>query len=199
MRYHADDILNAVEDWAITKGNYMLLREFGVFGNNMRLDGILLALGHTAHIFKKYKRHGLIGIEVKVSRSDFLHGLKNGQYEKYNKYCAGLFLATPRDVCKTSEIPEHCGHLICERKRMKRSGWPRTFCVCRRHPKYKPGAWDSSIFWRLIERVCQEHRKEIHKLQNIYNKRLGHVGRIVGSTIHSQLDTLSKKLDEIEL
>ncbi len=48
-------------------------------------------------------------IEVKRTRSDFLRGKKEGQFERYMDYCHQFFLFTPAGLLEKSEVPKGAG------------------------------------------------------------------------------------------
>lgn len=134
----AEQVLDAVESWA---HGAFLIRETGALRNG-RMDGILIP-----YLYECSLDFGIWGVEVKVSRSDFLAGLRKGQYERYEADVDGLFVATPRGVCKTSELPKKCGHLVIG----PNPRIPRTrHCICRRRPKTKHTPLDDGACRRLL-------------------------------------------------
>lgn len=59
-------------------------------------------------------RFQIIGIEVKVSRSDWLSELKNpAKADLMHQYCDLWFVATPEGIIKAGELPVGWGHLEC--------------------------------------------------------------------------------------
>lgn len=154
----AKTVLDAVELWA--DGCY-LLRETGQVCSG-RLDGLLVPVHWEAKIGR-----GLGGVEVKVSRSDFLRGLKEGQYERYAKNVNLMYVATHKDVCKTSEIPAGIGHLVvCIRPKIG------PVCICKRRAVRREMELHPDAMWRIIWDLFDQHRKkqrqaeeELHKLR----------------------------------
>ena len=121
----------------------------------------------------------MVGLEVKVSRSDFLKGLRSGQFERYHKQLAGLYVVTTDKVCKTAEVPKFAGHLFVAR----RPGLG-TVCLCRRHPQWHTVPESPTNMWRLIfalakhfgERMAAD-RQEHESAQHIMADRVQ--GRIL--------------------
>jgi len=100
----AKSVLDGIERWA---AGYHLLRETGAVIANGRLDGVLVPVG-----WETRARPGIYGVEVKVSRTDFLRGLNGGQFDRYLAKVNCLYLATGPDVCKTAEVPLEIGYLV---------------------------------------------------------------------------------------
>lgn len=146
--YGSGMVLDGVETWSFSSGAF-LLRETGVIRDG-RLDGLLFPTSWDANL-----PAGLWGVEVKVSRSDFQRGLREGQFEKYSKQITGLYLATGHDVCKTSEVPKGVGHLI-----VTRTG-AGLICSCRRKAReVNPLATlDPLIVYRCIVDLVDQERK----------------------------------------
>lgn len=156
----AEQVLDAVGRWA--EGCY-LLRETGQVGPG-RLDGLLVPWTWGA----KVGRGGIVAIEAKISRSDFLCGIKKEQCEKYLERVNGLYLATGPDVCKTSEIPKQFGHLVC--------GYRRGYgdvCVCRRRARWHDREHSAKAIWgivwdlfdqfRRVQKEAEAERRTIHR------------------------------------
>lgn len=168
----ATTVLDSVEDWA--GHTYWLLRETGCFVKG-RIDGLLVPIALDAHSVKKIPGHysegvRVTGIEVKTTRADFLAGLKKGQFERYDETLSGLYIATPREVCKTSEIPDGIGHLSIRRQNMQ---W---VCTCRRHPKYKDTEPPVEWVWELFFRYTLEMREREHRERCQYDDALHRIG-----------------------
>lgn len=55
-----------------------------------------------------------LGLEIKISRSDFLHELKN-PHKRRETYVDvdGVFFATPKGLVKKEEVPADCGLIEC--------------------------------------------------------------------------------------
>ena len=139
----ADTVLDGVEMWARNRSGY-LLRETGQAVSDRRLDGLLVPAGYGAQV-----PLGLTGVEVKVHRSDFLRGLKNGQYEAYRKKLNALYIVTPYGEIKTNEIPTTCGHLVVGLRAGEIEN-SRCKCVCRRRAPWHNYTPDQRVLWRII-------------------------------------------------
>lgn len=172
----APQVLDAIDTWA---RGMVVIREFEGLGQSVgRLDAVLIPVSpvadcmqgskwpHTQHIYGDititrdkpfWDRPCVIGIEVKVSRSDFLAGQRNGQYERYQAGVSGLYVAAPANVCKTTELPNGVGRL------MVKATHGRVSVTCKRHPKYKDVELDPSVPWRLMFRL---YRKHVHDLRD---------------------------------
>lgn len=62
-------------------------------------------------------RFQIIGIEVKVSRSDWLSELKKPEKaDLIHQYCDLWYIATPEGIIKPGELPAGWGHLECKDK-----------------------------------------------------------------------------------
>lgn len=167
--YLAKWVLDATEQWA---SGYMMIRETGiVFVGRIenehatpgRLDALLVPVSPKAPCMiptKEYfwYRCGLIGVEVKVSRDDFLRGLREKQYQRYNDALSGLYVAAPRGVLKTAELPEGVGHLVYVQEPRHNSR-----IICKRHPAFKKAKLDPDVPWRIVFEIAEQYRKKQHK------------------------------------
>ena len=177
----AGTALDAVETWA-GKDAY-LLRETGALGSG-RCDGILIPTHWESPL-----KPGLHGVEVKVSRGDFLRGLKEGQFERYRKLFNTLYLVSPVGVCKTNELPKGIGHLVVSRR-----GDYGPVCACKRHAAWNPIEIDQKSLWKVvfdlgdqIRRRRNEEDRKNHQMQEKADEVLGrlmgrvsyHVGKMV--------------------
>lgn len=175
----ADSALDAVQEWASC---CHLLRETGQIVPNGRIDGVLLAKSWAAKV-----PAGLVGIEVKVSRSDFLRGLNSGQFEKYDSHLTGLFVAAPHGVYKMGELPNGIGALTISR----REGM--TVCVCRRKPAYRAAAVDSKTLWAVIwDLLDQEARDRRELLCNVRRYRTK-VASLVSSRVFRAMGKIERE------
>lgn len=160
----ADAVLDAVDRWST---GYELLRELGdVFTDSYkRLDGLLLPMSHDARCMKRqtagpgyWDRPVLYGVEVKRTRADFLAGLRRNQFAEYAKHLGGLYLACPKHVCRTDEIPLNVGHLVVTHRTGKELGlspsWGyHTKILTKRHPQFQEMEYPSVVLWRLLFRA----------------------------------------------
>jgi len=196
--YTAETMLNAVEAWA---EGAILIREIGL-KQLQRLDGVLVPYNLKAHVMEKFtkekffNRCGLVGLEVKRSRSDFLAGIKKGQFEKYNEYLMGLYLVTFPDICKRSEVPDNVGLIHIMRKR--HTDEPIAFC--KKHPIYKHVEYTQEMMWRIMFRYFQQFSE---KLRDSKAKQVcweNHAKEIVGDyverTINASVTFAEKNLGE---
>lgn len=59
----------------------------------------------------------LIGIEIKVSRSDWVKELKNpGKSVSMQKYCRSWYVAAPDGLIDNGEVPDLWGNIVCGRR-----------------------------------------------------------------------------------
>jgi hypothetical protein len=157
-RVSARSVLDAVEQWA---EGFVMLRETGsLLGGLDRVDAILIPVSYDTMLWRALKYdQGPVGVEVKVSRSDFLNGLHSGQFDRYADYLSGLYIATTKDCCRTQEVPRCFGHLVCTRRhgrsRVKSGDNDILACVCRRHPTFEPMVWDQKKLFKLFHRFMQ--------------------------------------------
>jgi len=143
------EVLTAVDRWA---HGYWMVRETGIgLSDGQRIDALLVPAAWEAHCMRRgagagptWQRPRLIGVEVKVSRGDYLRGVRNGQYERYAEDLDGLYLVVPcASVAKASELPAGVGYLRVHQGAV----------LCRRHPTYRqsePRAGDAELAWRLL-------------------------------------------------
>jgi len=180
----AAEILEAVDK--AYGGAYMMIRETGIVCNGGRMDALLVPWSPVAHSMQKltdrwfWERPRLIGVEVKVTRADFLKGLKSGQYERYDSLVSGLYLAVPRGdhpvpkfrqkVCKLAEVPKGVGLLTVSQK------YPHA-CRCARNPKLADVTFPADVPWRLLfeaRRQWLEDFRRARREDNRTDKRIGH-------------------------
>lgn len=193
---HASWLLNAVEEWAgCLRGEYWLVRETvaAVVG---RIDGLLIPASYDSPIFRHRKgswidKAGIIGVEVKASRGDFLRGLRENQFDRYNETLTALYVATPRSV-KTSEVPAPCGHLVVYRPPGRR-GWS---CVCKRQPKYRDVPIDADTMWRLVFYAIKRMRTERHEERKRLRIALERIGSIAERRVIAMLEREAKAVTQ---
>jgi len=180
----ADQVLNGVDRWV---DGCILVRETEAFPGqgNGRIDGLLVPVDWSAAIRRAKVRLGLIGVEVKITRTDFFRGLKSGQFERYDKALSGLYIATTMGVCKTREIPAACGHLIVNRRR----GYG-TVCVCRRHPRWKDGPLTVEDTWDILLKVVEHLRDEASRDQARYEEWKETIGHRVIAPVMTAISRL---------
>lgn len=184
------DVLDAVERWA---HGALLIRELEIFGDRPagRIDGVLVPVRIFNPRVGRAKNGGwwasdrrIVGIEVKVSRSDFLAGLKKDQYKKYAECVGGLYIATTPGVCKTAEIPDGCGHII-----VRRRDYPmESTAVCRRHAKLNDRQLPPEMFWKILCRTWEHHLDETRKWEKQRRALADRAGQVVADVIRTVID-----------
>lgn len=155
-RLPASMVLDAVERWA--SGCYML-REIELLVEAVdrqatrdaeqshrvrsagRLDSLLVPFKPWEAPFARkiggwaWNTCRLVGIEVKVDRADLMAGLRKNQLGRYAEGVSAVYLATPKGLVKTSDVPARFGHLEIY-KGDSSSGQPMYRCVCKRHAQF---------------------------------------------------------------
>jgi len=180
-RMSAKQVLRAVDFWCGLHSE--MIEEIGI--GDGRVDGLVFptcatgigmnrnrdAKGNYRHF---WTRAGFLGIEVKVSRQDFLSGLKRGQFEQYREQLSGLYLAVARGVCKASEIPDDVGLIVCYRP----EGYGHVHAVCRRHPEFRDIPLDPDLYWRVMFKYAEQSRETARSRQDRereFEQKIGHV------------------------
>lgn len=189
----AKTILDGVERWI---EGCMLLREIKI-DHFSRLDGLLIPVSMAAPNMVRqthryfWDRAGVIGIEVKANRADFLKGLNSGQFERYDKSLSGVYVATSKGVCKTSEIPKEIGHLIVNYKKDH-----RPMAICRRHPIFSEPEFEPELLWRIFFRAMQESREREAKQRQKYYELSDRIGKIASAKIFHALREIQRSVEE---
>lgn len=192
--YTQDQALDAVQKWA---QKMILIRETSAIFNDAaykqggRIDGLLIPGSWTAPSYKALGfKQGIVGVEIKLRRADFLRGLAEGQFEKYAERLCALYICTRRRACKTSEIPEEYGHLVVA----QRPGYGLV-CVCRRAPRWKQCDLTQTTMYKILwavfnetDRIRKEHLEEAEALHERIKK--------TGAAIIGRL--MRKELKEIK-
>jgi len=153
----AEHVKAEISKWAMGVEMWPLTEIGGIVDGI--LDLVLIPMAMDAPIFKGLMaargdwtaRLGLVGVEVKVDRSDFKNGLDNGQFSRYDKDLCGLYIAGPKDVVVLKEVPPEHGVIHVGRDRI----------ACRRHPRWKQAPpVSTSEFWRLMWAIAKQLRCE---------------------------------------
>ncbi len=204
-----ESMLDAVDRWAT---GYWMLRETGIpFPHAGRIDALLIPCSYEAGCMKKntkdwfFDRVRLLGVEVKRTREDFNRGLRTGQYEKYDEFLSGLYVATPKGLIKSGELPDGVGHLVCRwspRDRTRRKRWyfnPEGVsqicrCTCRKAPMIKDKLPEHYVAWRLMFELYRQHSDEIARIRCRTNEALQTLGHVVGHTV---MPCLREGVDQI--
>ena len=175
----ADTALDAVDAWVRNRSGF-LIRETGQVVKDGRLDGLIIPAGFATQV-----PLGLTGIEVKISRGDFLRGLSNGQYERYYRELNALYIATLFSVAKTSEVPKDYGHLIVG----LRVGNGNPVCVCKRRAPWRDYSPDQHVIWRVVFDLLDQWEKERRADQIAIFKLREHIGLLACEKIMALLPT----------
>lgn len=191
-RWESNRVLDAVERWA---DGYRIIRETGIVNVGGRIDALLIPFNKDAHCMKDttkafFDRPRLLGVEVKVSRSDFHRGLREGQFDRYAAALSGLYVAAPHGIIKTAEIPDGVGHLVIRGEK----------CVCKRHPNYRDVDVDRDVPWRLLFHLYTEEakrRREQWQRDEKFEKRLGDLaGVYVFNALYEIQQAVKRELGE---
>ena len=173
MFAYGDCCLSAVAAWAT--GSYWLVRAIGAPDFGGRLDGLLVPVTKMADCMTRgssdvsfFCRCRLIAVEMKLSRADFLSGLRSGQFERYASApaIAGLYVVAPDTVCKAKELPKNIGFLRLVH------GCPTTV-RCHRHPQLRDVTPDADVLWRILFKTyaqitayyCEETAQQERRLR----------------------------------
>jgi len=186
--YRAKNILDLIERWAVGKG-WWTVRETGIVECPGRVDALLVPRNMDAAPMKVtrnkngerewfWNRPRLAAVEIKVRRADFLRGLKTGQYDRYRGSVTGLFIATPRGICKRSEIPTGIGHL-----QLLTVPGGEDRIVCARKPDWREVVFPENIAWRLLFKLCELHVAQVRQLEIKHREGYERVGRLLGETV----------------
>lgn len=188
----AEQCLDAIDRWA---SGWWMTREFTYRGAG-RVDGLLVPVGAHAHCMKKlvgerfFNRMRLVAVEVKISRSDLQHGLKNGQFDRYAEAFAGLLVVTPAGMCKTSELPDGVGHIV-----VRGTNAPERFIAsCKRWPKYSEVEMSADLPWRLLFKLFEEFEARKWQDKMKHGDLLHGLGVIAGQQIWRQLKEIEKQV-----
>lgn len=189
--FTAGEVLDCVEEWASERCLFMV-RELSLSRTLGRYDAVLVPTGQGAHMMgqtrtRYWDRPGIIIVEAKVTRSDFLNGLATGQYARYNRFSA-LYIATPYGICTRDEIPEGIGHLVVTVRRSMR------VCICRRAPTWNTKyEFNREMFWRILFRAIQHLERQVGEVSNRYARRAHKLGRMIGDRFGDLFDGNAQK------
>jgi hypothetical protein len=156
--HNAGLILDAVERWA--HGAWMIRETELIVGGQQceipgRLDALLipLSLSDDAPLARAtrgwaWSARRLFGVEVKVTRSDFLRGLREGQLQRYAEGLGGLYLATPHGLVEPDEVPREVGLLS-----VRRDGYASRVASCVRRAKVRDVQPSPEMLWKILHEV----------------------------------------------
>lgn len=125
------------------------------------LEQVAATTGHSSRfadaiVMNVWKsRFEIIGIEVKVSRSDWLSEIKNpAKADKIFQYCDSWYIATPADLVRNGELPRSWGLLEIKNDKV----FNRVPCARNVH-KALDDYFVASIIRRCIEQATPESEK----------------------------------------
>lgn len=190
-------LLDAVDQWAV---GYFMLRELGIVTNG-RLDAVLIPVSADASIMainkfpgqdytSFYDRVMLVGVELKASRTDFLKGLKSGQFERYDKELSGVYVATLDKIASTNELPVGIGHLSISFK------YPNYVCKCKRHPKFKLVKPDLDQLIRIMFSYREEMQKRFRAERDRNYLLQEKLKEFTGNFVIRKLDECFRKIED---
>jgi hypothetical protein len=141
-------------------------------------------------------RFEIIGIEVKVSRSDWLSEIKNpAKADRIFQYCDSWYIVTPADLVRDGELPKGWGLLEIKNEKV----FTRTACARNIH-KSLDDYFVASIIRRCIEQATPEADKQAAHAKGF---QAGHQCAIDNSTyqekkMREELDRIQKMVREFE-
>ncbi len=183
--FMAEWILDSVQGWIA--GAYWMIRETGLVNTNLRVDALLVPVNADAHCMKEltqenfWSRPRLVGIEVKASRNDFLRGVREGQFEKYDSLLSGMYIAVLRGVAKPSEVPKKFGFLTITKNQSGRRNWS---CVCQRQPTYTEPPVSAETVWKLLFTLRDEYIARVRELEKKHKGIEKRIGRLLEYKMH---------------
>lgn len=210
LRMPARLVLDAVERWA--SGCYML-REIELLVEAVdqqatrdaeqshrvhsagRLDSLLVPFKPWEAPFARkiggwaWNTCRLVGIEVKVDRADLMAGLRKNQLGRYAEGVSAVYLATPKGLVKTSDVPARFGHLEIY-KGDSSSGQPMYRCVCKRHAEFSDQQPAPQMFWKLLSMITSNHHARERELEGRWNKARKKIGVAASRAIAAALGQL---------
>lgn len=188
---HPSWLLDAAEAWA--GGDWWVIRET-IAGVRGRIDAIMVPITFDAACHNKAPggwtdKLRLVGLEVKASRSDFLRGLREGQFDRYSESLGGLYIVTSKSV-KTHEVPGGCGHLVVFKTKEDRwNGWR---CVCRRRALFRDAHPDIETLWRLVFLSHSRRREEVRAERDRVESALTRIGNLASERVISMLRPIAE-------
>ena len=128
--------------------NFLKLMEFDEYTSGRRIDFMAVSLIRS--------RPGVHGIEIKVSRSDWLLELKNPKKADAFYFCDFYYLCAPEGVWVNGEVPLAWGILQYEKKKIKVIREPTQLTV-----KY-----DFTFLNTLIKRITRSEESDMTNARN---------------------------------
>lgn len=187
----AKRVKELVSGWAWSRGMWSI-EEIGELCNG-RLDMLLVPLNMDSPIFKAMSGHwtdrlGLIGVEVKVDKQDFKHGLESGQFDRYAESLSGLYIAGPPDVVVAKMVPEQYGVISVGGPQYGTKN-PVEPIACRRHPHFVRRPLTEEATWRIVWSLAKDigrfTRSERERAEKLEQKIKEHAGHAIAKSINS--------------
>jgi len=205
--WEAKQVLDGVERWAKISG-FELIREIKL-NVDSRIDGLLVPVSKDAPMMGKntkeyfWRRAGFVGVEVKMTRTDFMSGLRKDQYDRYDGLLPGIYVATPPKICKTSELPPQVGHIIVHRKPYEtvRKVWGEhreweNIVTCRRHPSFTISPVDEQLFWRVFFRMKKQQKEEMKIREKVYKEAMKSAGEKMARLVAHEVRRIARNVDD---
>lgn len=181
----ADEAIDAVAAW--TRGHSWLVREITARSLGGRLDGLLVPIGQKAMCMKPrnvpmrfFDRCRLIAVEVKMYRSDFNTGLREGQFGRYAEApaIAGVYIVAPKGVCEAHELPEGIGLLrLIENSYINGQAYR---VRCQKHPALRDVIPSAELLWRILFKAHEQMVAHYYRQTAEQEQRLRHALGVVG-------------------
>lgn len=175
--------LDDLERWAHERG-YWMIRETESIGVG-RIDALLVPVSFEAHVVKRGKFNGLVGVEVKLRRPDFLRGLREGQFARYAEKVNGLFLLAAEGIARASEIDRRFGFMV----------WNGDKVRCARHPTYTKEEPDAEIAWRLLSTIRVEFEQRLRRMEREYESKMERAGHLIAGRVMSAVRRIVESPD----
>ena len=138
----------------------------------------------------------LEGVEIKVSRSDWLRELEDpAKADEFFQYCRHWFVAAPRGVVELSEVPATWGFIEVTGKRHRIAKQPRE--------NNKPKPLDALLFASLARHLKKTHGYSERDVQRLARERVAQAEKDIqraGRAMNAlrQLERLQRKVDEFQ-
>lgn len=191
-RYAARKVMEGVRYWADNVG-FRVLPEIEL-AKGRRVDGIMVPVRWDAPLLRKVQGHWLdccasLCVEIKISREDFLAGVKKQQFERYAELpFGGCYLATPARLIRREEVPDGWGWIcVGYRNGMGMVG------TCRQHPVFRRVETPNDWLWKILFSSYRDVRS-IREMREQYQRRMEEV---VGDHVRRHLMRALWRLGEV--
>lgn len=171
----ADDIRKALRTKYKTE-NYLKMEEFDEYSSGRRIDFMAMSLVRS--------RPGIHGIEIKISRSDWLHELNTSKKADAFYFCDFYYLASPPGIWQNGEVPLTWGILEYIKGKIK----------VVREPTQLPSRYDFMFLKTLVGRVLKPESSELAKAKE-ESYRLGYAAGINSSSLKLKWDSVNRELE----